>query len=99
VYNLPPSNDNSPNSILFVLLNITAPQKYTATISLESSLSGNPGVFANTEIVLDAYAPDNGYVFVATAPATNQILTGVLQPGEYEFNAFPPGCFSSRPLK
>jgi hypothetical protein len=42
-------------------------------------------VFANTEVVLDAYAPDNGYVFVATAPATNQILTGVLQPGEYEF--------------
>jgi hypothetical protein len=87
VYNLPPSNDNFPNSILFVLFDITAPQKYTATISLESSLSGNPGVFANTEIVLDAYAPDNGYVFVATAPATNQILTGVLQPGEYEFDA------------
>jgi PEP-CTERM motif len=86
VYDLPPSNDNAPNSTLFVLLDITAPQKYTATISLESSLSGNPGLFANTEVVLDAYAPDNGYVFVATAPATNQILTGVLQPGEYEFS-------------
>jgi hypothetical protein len=86
VYNLPPTHDNFPNSGAFVLFDITSPHAYSATISLASSLSGNPGVFANTEVVLDAYAPDNGYVFVASAPTSNLTLTGLLQPGEYELS-------------
>ena len=88
VYNFPPTNDNFPNSTLSMLFTISTPQQYTATITLSSSLSGNPGLFANTDMELIAYAPDNGPVFAESARQASPVLTGLLSPGTYELGVF-----------